>query len=57
MIRNLQRYGDEEKQLMLLKENLQLGIQNDQAIASARAGFQQNIPLTLAPEDRQEDTL
>jgi hypothetical protein len=53
MIRNLRKYGDEEKQLMLLKESLALGIKNDEAIASARAGFQQGKPLEPSVEDNK----
>ena len=53
MIRNLRKYGDEEKQLMLLKESLALRIKNDEAIASARAGFQQGKPLEPSVEDNK----
>ena len=51
MIRNLRTLGDDEKQLMLHKEALQLAIKNDEAIAAARAGFQQGKPIELPPED------
>lgn len=52
MIRNLRKFGDEEKQLMLLKEQLQLAIANDEAISQARQNFQKEIP----PEITREDT-
>jgi hypothetical protein len=51
MIRNLKTLGDDEKQLMIHKEALQLAIKNDEAIAAARAGFQQGKPIELPPED------
>ena len=53
MIRNLKTLGDDEKQLMLLKESLQLAIKNDESIASARAGYQQGKPLEVSVEDNK----
>ena len=53
MIRNLKTLGDDEKQLMLLKESLQLAIKNDESIASARAGYQQGKPLEPSVEDNK----
>ena len=53
MIRNLKTLGDDEKQLLLLKESLQLAIKNDEAIALARAGFQQGKPLEPSVEDNK----
>jgi hypothetical protein len=51
MIRNLRKFGDEEKQLMLLKEQLQLAIANDEAISQSRQNFQKDIPPELTRED------
>ena len=51
MIRNLRKTGDEEKQLMLLKEQLQLAIANDEAIAQSRQNFQKEIPPEITSED------
>ena len=53
MIRNLKKLGDDEKQLMSLRENLQLAIKNDEAIAAARANAQKNIPIELSREDQR----
>jgi hypothetical protein len=53
MIRNLKTLGDDEKQLMLLKESLQLAIKNDEAISASRAGFQQGKPLEVSVEDNK----
>ena len=53
MIRNLRTNGDAEKKLMLLKESLQLAIKNDEAVAAARAGFQQGKPLEPSVEDNK----
>jgi hypothetical protein len=51
MIRNLRKFGDEEKQLLLLKEQLQLAIANDEAISQSRQNFQKEIPPELTRED------
>jgi len=51
MIRNLRKFGDEEKQLLLLKEQLQLAIANDEAISQARQNFQKEIPPDITRED------
>ena len=53
MIRNLKKLGDDEKQMMTLKEQLQLAIKNDEAIAAARANAQKNIPIELSREDQR----
>jgi hypothetical protein len=38
---------------MSLRENLQLAIKNDEAIAAARANAQKNIPIELSREDQR----
>ena len=53
MIRNLKKLGDDEKQIMTLKEQLQLAIKNDEAISAMRANAQKNIPLELSREDQR----
>jgi hypothetical protein len=53
MIRNLKKLGDDEKQIMTLKEQLQLAIKNDEYIASARANAQKNIPAEISREDQR----
>jgi ABC-type metal ion transport system substrate-binding protein len=53
MIRNLKSYGDDEKQLMTLKEQLDLAIKNDEFVAAARANAQKNIPLEPSREDQR----
>ena len=53
MIRNLKHLGDDEKQLMTLKEQLDLAIKNDEFVASARANAQKNIPIELSREDQR----
>jgi hypothetical protein len=53
MIRNIKNYGDDEKQLITLKEQLQLAIKNDEAISAMRANAQKNIPLELSREDQR----
>ena len=53
MIRNLKKLGDDEKQMMTLKEQLQLAIKNDEAISAMRANAQKNIPLELSREDQR----
>lgn len=53
MIRNLKALGDDEKKLMILKESLQLAIKNDEAVAAARAGYQQGKPLEASVEDKK----
>ena len=53
MIRNLKKLGDDEKQIMTLKEQVQLAIKNDEYIASARANAQKNIPAEISREDQR----
>ena len=53
MIRNLKKLGDDEKQMMTLKEQLQLAIKNDEAISAMRANAQKSIPLELSREDQR----
>ena len=53
MIRNLRKFGDDEKQLMLLKEQLQLAIKNDEAIAQSRQNFQKDIPPEIDQSDNR----
>ena len=53
MIRNLKKLGDDEKQTMTLKEQLQLAIKNDEYISAMRANAQKNIPLELTREDQR----
>jgi hypothetical protein len=53
MIRNLKKQGDDDKQLLLLKEQLRLAIKNDEAIAASRRDAQQGIPLEVSKEDNR----
>jgi hypothetical protein len=53
MIRNLRKEGDDDKQLLLLKEQLRLAIKNDELISATRRDAQQGIPLEVSKEDNR----
>jgi hypothetical protein len=53
MIRNLKKEGDDDKQLLLLKEQLRLAIKNDELISATRRDAQQGIPLEVSKEDNR----